>query len=250
MRRGMREGGRERYHMGPAAENRAMAHVARCLVDDLQPDEIALSREALHHLRDVLRLRAGEPLELVDGRGGLAHALLAGDLARVQRREPHAPPDGRPVTLAVAAPRLPRLEWLVEKACELGVAELVPLLTRHGERGVSASRLPRLQRIADEALLQCGRLHRMRVHAPAGLPDVLARPRPGQLWLASPPRSGAAPPPRVGERGVLACVGPEGGFRDDEQRLLLDAGATPVSVGRTILRVETAALALAALAAV
>jgi len=227
-----------------------MAHVARCLVDDLQPDEIALSREALHHLRDVLRLRAGEPLELVDGRGGLAHALLAGDRARVQRREPPEPAGARPVRLAVAVPRLPPLEWLVEKACELGVAELFPLLTRHGERGVSDSRLPRLQRLADEALLQCRRLHRLRVHAPAALPELLALPRAGSLWLAAPPAHGAGPPPRVGEGGVLACVGPEGGFSDDEQRLLLGAGALPVSVGRTILRVETAALALAVLAAV
>ena len=225
-----------------------MAHVPRCLVDELSPAIVPLPESARRHLLTVLRLRAGETLLLHDGRGGLARAeLLADGRARIVSREPPAPP-GPDVTLAVAVPRLPRLEWLVEKAAELEVARLLLLRTRHGERELGAARGPRLQRLADEALLQCGRRQRLAIAGPCTLDEALQQRGAAELWLASPPR--AAAPPQAGSRpaAVLACVGPEGGFAPDEEQLLLAAGARPVSLGRTVLRVETAALALAVLA--
>lgn len=228
-----------------------MPHVPRCLVDDLEHDRVALDAGARRHLERVLRLRAGDPLELVDGRGGLASARWQADgHARVTARASRSPPDDDALVLAVAPPRLPRLEWLVEKACELGVAELVLLRTQRAERLPGEGRLARLARLGDEALLQCRRLHRMPVRPPTTLRELLARPRRGALWMGVPPRDGApgVPPPRSGP--LLGLVGPEGGFSDAEDALLRDAGAVPVVLGRTVLRVETAALALAILAAV
>jgi len=143
-----------------------MAHVPRCLVDDLSPAIVPLPEASRRHLLTVLRLQTGGELLLHDGRGGLAHAeLLEGARARIVSREAPAPP-GPAVVLAVAVPRLPRLEWLVEKAAELEVARLVLLRTRHGERDLSPARGDRLQRLADEALLQCGRRHRLEIRGP------------------------------------------------------------------------------------
>lgn len=225
-----------------------MAHVPRCLVDDLSPALVALPDAASRHLRTVLRLHAGDALLLHDGRGGLARAELEPDgRARIVSRAPAAPPPP-PVTLAVAMPRLPRLEWLVEKATELEVARLLLLRTRHGERDVGEGRQARLKRLADEALLQCGRLHSLELSEPLELEAALARRGAAALWLAAPPEGQPAPPPDPPASGVMICVGPEGGFAPDELERLEAAGAQRASLGRTVLRVETAAVALAALA--
>jgi 16S rRNA (uracil1498-N3)-methyltransferase len=225
-----------------------MAHVPRCLVDDLAPCVQALPAEARRHLRTVLRLRPGDALLLHDGRGGLARAeLLDGDRVRITRRDPDLPP-APPLVLAVALPRLPRLEWLVEKAAELEVTRLVLLHARHAERDVGDGRLARLNRLADEALLQCGRRWRLVIEGPCQLPEVLAGRGALQPWLATPDPGAGCAPDDASPGGVLALIGPEGGFAPDELALLRDSGARPVRLGRTILRVETAALALAVLA--
>ena len=113
----------------------------RSLVDDLRPDEVVLDERARHHLERVLRLRVGEAVELVDGRGGLARARWApAGRARIEERLPPQPPPRDAVVLAVAPPRLPRLEWLVEKGLEAGgtfvavnnkVSQSVPHLHTH-----------------------------------------------------------------------------------------------------------------------
>ncbi|MGQ0554202.1 MAG: RsmE family RNA methyltransferase [Planctomycetota bacterium] len=224
----------------------------RCLVDELAGDSVRLPAAAQHHFERVLRLRRGEALELVDGRGALWHARWTGtaELEIVARQAPVPPPSPR-VELAVALPRLPRLEWLVEKLSELGLARLHLLITQHGERELGPQKLMRLQRIADEALAQCRRLHRLAIEAPAPLSTVLARRADAQLWLASPPHAGTvcarltvAQPAGA----VLLLVGPEGGFDAAEEALSLAAGAQRIVLGDTILRVETAGLALVALA--
>jgi len=225
-----------------------MAHVPRCLVADLEPAELALPAEARHHLRGVLRLRPGAPLLLHDGRGGLARAeLLDGDRARITQREPPLAP-ALPLALAVALPRLPRLEWLVEKAAELEVTRLVLLQARYAERDVGDGRLARLNRLADEALLQCGRRWRLSIEGPCSLRAALDGGGGLQPWLATPDPAAAPAPQDAPASGVQAFIGPEGGFAPDELQVLQAAGARPVRLGRTILRVETAALALAVLA--
>lgn len=229
-----------------------MARNHRCLVDDLGDEHVVLPDAASRHLRRVLRLRDGDSVELIDGAGGLACGVLTADgSVRILSREAPTLPDAAPVTLAVAMPRLPRLEWLVEKCCELGVASLRPLRTRHGERDLGERRIGRLQRIADEALLQCRRLHRMHVHAPADLAAVIGAEQGTALWLACPPdQDRPAPPPGRDGRPLLLLVGPEGGFTEEEIERATGAGATLVSLGGNVLRVETAAVALAVLAAV
>ncbi|MCB9897197.1 MAG: 16S rRNA (uracil(1498)-N(3))-methyltransferase [Planctomycetes bacterium] len=248
-----------------------MARPPRCLVPDVDAPSPQLDAPSRHHVERVLRLREGDVLELVDGRGGLAVATLQreGRLAIVSRatREPEP---RAPLWLAVAPPRPSRLDWLVEKAVELGVTRILLVQTRHAARGVDGKRLERLRRIADEALLQCRRLQRVELRGGLSLDDVLARD--ADVWLAdappeddAPERLDAAPPERdergdmgrrpearatrrAADRPLLLLVGPEGGFHADEIAAADARGARHVRCGRGVLRVETAALALAVLA--
>lgn len=232
----------------------------RCLLptlDDLRPGARAeLPRDQRHHLSRVLRLDRGAPVELVDGRGGLARARWEGDgrLAVTELCPRRARPERR-LWLAVAPPRPSRLDWLVEKAAELGVARLTLVSTRHAARDVGAARLERLARKAREALEQCRRLHALALDGPRPLTDLLSAAeagdaeRPRALWVAHPPDGAAldgAPPPVPDDGPLLAVVGPEGGLAADELEQLERAGARRVALGRGVLRVETAALALAA----
>lgn len=225
-----------------------MAHVPRCLVDDLARPVLELPEAARHHLLRVLRLRPGDEVLLHDGRGGLARATLEADgRARVSAREADLLP-APPVVLAVAPPRLPRLEWLVEKATELEVTRLVPLRTRYGTCEPGAARAARLRRLADEALLQCGRRWRLELAEPCELGAALAAHRGLPAWYGSPDAAPGSAPAADPGRGLLVCIGPEGGFAPEELQELRAAEARPVRLGRTTLRVETAAIALAVLA--
>ncbi len=235
-----------------------MARIPRCLVASL--DDPELDRDTRHHLARVLRLRPGAPIELVDGAGGLRAARWSGD-ARPAVDEgvaSRAPPPADPLWLVVGPPRPSRLDWLVEKAAELGVDRLLLLRCEHAARSVGDARLLRLQRKAHEALLQCRRLHALEVAGETDLDGVLAlaAAHDADLWVADAPPDGApardettgpgALPPRAPGRPLVAVVGPEGGLSDDERARLADAGARAVHLGAGVLRVETAALALAA----
>lgn len=238
--------GGERYHMGST-----MARTPRCLLPDIDAAQPEVDRAGVHHCERVLRLSPGDPVELVDGRGGLAIACWGrrGVLTDVVVQPRTAPPDNSFV-LAVAPPRPSRLDWLVEKAAELGVSRLALLTTRYTARDVSASRLARLRRKADEAMLQSRRLHRMEIDPPESFDALLSRWSSGPIWLASLERStasGLEPPGTPGP--LLGLIGPEGGWHDDERRLALNAGALSIGLGSGVLRVETAALALSVLAA-
>lgn len=265
-----------------------MARIPRCLVQSLDAPE--LDTATRHHLGKVLRLAPDAPLELVDGRGGLASARWAGKAPPVVQGETsRVPPPRDPVWLAVAPPRPSRLDWLVEKAAELGVDRLLLTRTEHAARSIGEARTLRLQRKAHEAMLQCRRLHGLQVVAERPLAKVLdeARDAGADLWAALAPAddgtphsedpnapappggsggsaggsmgesmgaSAAAPvdgdrhglPRRTPETPLLAVVGPEGGFSPDEIDQLTSRGAHAIHLGAGVLRVETAALALAA----
>jgi 16S rRNA (uracil1498-N3)-methyltransferase len=210
-----------------------------------------------HHLAHVMRARVGEVVVLFDGSGaefsarieqvGRAEIQLA-VLAReeVDRELPLA------ITLAVALPKGDRQRWLVEKATELGVAELWPLETEHsGPQSVGAS-LERLRRGVIEAAKQCGRNRLMTISPPVKMRDLLtSAPTAGPRWLAHP--GGTALSSVIAEtfakdlpEGITLAIGPEGGFAESEVDCARAAGWQVVGLGRRILRVETAALTLVA----
>jgi 16S rRNA (uracil1498-N3)-methyltransferase len=161
--------------------------------------------------------------------------------------------------LAVALPKGDRQKWLVEKAVELGVQRLIPLKTERSVAQPVAQALARLQRSVIEASKQCGRNRLMQIAQPQNWPDLVATTRDIPTRILAHPEGQA----RATERGhqpqaplaaalsdpVLLAVGPEGGFSAEEIALAVDAGWRVVDLGPRILRVETAAIVLAAMVA-
>ncbi len=156
------------------------------------------------------------------------------------RRE-HAPPA---LVLAIGAGERDRFAWVVEKAAELGVTEIVPLETEY-TRGVASrirtAQVERFRRRTLEAIKQCGATWAPRVREPVALDRFAAEPRTGIRLLAA--IDGRVPPAGVGKEAVTIAVGPEGGFAAEERWALESAGFTPVRFGEHVLRFETAALA-------
>ena len=193
-----------------------------------------------HHLRRVVRLRDGEPVGLTDGEGAwrLSRVRLHGSTLTLEPtselvvEEPRA----TTITIATAMPKGVRLEWLVQKVTELGADRLMLL---HAERSVvrwkpdrADQQRDRLQRIADEACRQSRRVWRLDIDGPHDARGVLP-----SFVVAEPDGR------RLAASDVSIAIGPEGGWTRDE----LDAAVDRVSIGPSILRTETAAVAAAAL---
>jgi 16S rRNA (uracil1498-N3)-methyltransferase len=225
----------------------------RCYCPDLpQEGLVSLSGDETHHLARVRRLGSGARVVLFDGRGTRCEAeVTAVDRGRVELRivgEPEvepAPPCA--LTLATAYPKGQRLDWLVEKATELGVERLQGLLTERSVVDPRATKLERLRRIVVEASKQCGRNRLMAIEEPMTWTDYLARESAPARFLADPGGLPVSASARVvaGQRAAVA-IGPEGGFTAAEAALASQAGWQSVRIGHTILRIETAALAASA----
>jgi 16S rRNA (uracil1498-N3)-methyltransferase len=210
-------------------------------------DVVELDAEEAHHLR-VRRLAGGEEVELRDGAGLVAHGRLRWEAKRALVEVTDAFERPRPprVTLAVGAGDKDRFGWLCEKAAELDVTDVQPVvttLTTGVATRVRAEQVERYRRRAREATKQCGAAWAPVVHDPVSLVQLPREPD-GLRWLADP--RGGLPPASLGAEPVTVVIGPEGGLTDQERRILLDAGYEPVRLGPHVLRFETAALAAAA----
>lgn len=214
-------------------------------------DVVPLPAAEVHHLR-VRRAGESVPVGIRDGEGLVGDGLLRGDGEAVEIIVERAERLPRPAALrlAVGAGDRDRFGWLVEKATELGVTELVPLETARTAGVASRVRGPHLERLrrrALEAVKQCGAAWAPHVHEPIGLAAFLARPPDGARWLAD--AGGDAPPPGFGAGALTVVVGPEGGLSDAELADVVAAGFRSVRFAQQVLRFETAGLAAAACAA-
>jgi len=212
---------------------------------------VALEQAQAHYLTHVLRLKAGQGVLLFNGRDGEWHASLA---AAGKRTVTLAVADQtRPQTAAAdlhylfAPLKSARLDYMVQKAVEMGVSRLQPVLTQHGQ--VSRINLERMRANAIEAAEQCGILSVPEIAEPAALSRLVAQWPPGR-WLvfcdedaeAADPLAALQAVPRPAPLAVL--IGPEGGFAPDERALLLKLPqVTRLSLGPRILRADTAAVA-------
>jgi 16S rRNA (uracil1498-N3)-methyltransferase len=215
----------------------------RLFVDAALAEAAAVTVDG-NYLASVLRLGPGDKVKLFDDRTGewLAEIVEAGKkrvtLRIVERlREREDVPD---LWLVFAPVKRGRIDWLVEKATELGVARLVPAITRRTI--VDKLNLDRLRAHAVEAAEQCERTALPRLDEPRKL-DALLKDWPAErvLWFAD--EAGGAPfAPAPGPAAIL--IGPEGGFTDEERAAIRALPqARPVSLGPRILRADTAALA-------
>lgn len=210
---------------------------------------IQLVEAERHHLQ-VRRARAGDAVRLLDGRGGIGDGTLVGAPSAgtvhvaTLRSEPAPPCRG----LAVAAGDRDRFEWLVEKAAETGITDVIPLETERtigvGTR-VRGQHVDRLQRRAYEAIKQSGAAWAPVVHLPHTLAELVSREPVGIRWLAD--QNGGIPQSVPAGDPAWTAIGPEGGFTEVERQVLRDEGWRPVRLGRHTLRFETAALAAAIL---
>jgi 16S rRNA (uracil1498-N3)-methyltransferase len=221
---------------------------------------VELPDDEAHHLVSVLRVRNGEKVEALDGKGAKCEAeveLAGKGRARIRAtssitRDPSL--SSLPITLEMAVLKGDAMEWTVEKAVELGVKTFVPVLSAHAvvqvDRKGPGFYRERWQKIADQALKQCGRLERMEVREPIELERLLAEKRPLRLWADETSRaqstsvsealSSVAPNDR--SQGVSILIGPEGGWSDVERAFLSRSGCVSTSLGPWVLRAETAAL--------
>ncbi len=209
------------------------------------------------HIGRVLRMRPGDGLTLCDGGGmfydGVITALEGGEVtAEISRAYPAPTEPKVKITLFQAIPKNPKLEFIVQKATEIGVARVVPVNTaRIVARLDKESKVERLRKIAAEAAKQSRRGILPEVCAP--VPFDKAVEMAGGLDLAFIPyEEERRLPVRDFLRGKTAgtlgiFIGPEGGFEESEAALARSAGITPVTLGPRILRTETAGLVAAAL---
>ena len=212
----------------------------------LLPDE-----EAQHCVR-VLRLKEGEEVEVVDGKGHLHLCRILNANAKNCAVEIVGTTDVKPhwgcrITVAIAPTKnMDRMEWMAEKVTEMGVDRIVPLLCRYSERKVLKTE--RLRKILVAAMKQSLKAYLPRVDSPMPLRELLELPCAGSRLIAHCEESGNRTP--LGEafgprEQVLILIGPEGDFSSDEIRSALDSGFRAVSLGRSRLRTETAGVVAA-----
>lgn len=220
----------------------------------IEHDRITLDADESHHLRQVLRLRPGATVWVFDGQGTEYVCRLEGfDRAQAQLTvlEQAQPAVESPLalTLAQGLSKGEKFDLIIQKATELGVRRIVPLITAHtassGVRSVSPSRLQRWRRIALEATKQCGRTRLTDITPPREWRQFLLElPKPALLFSE---RRGRSLSDQLlswenDEPAICLLVGPEGGWQDGEVEAAEVAGAVPVSLGPRILRTETAAI--------
>jgi 16S rRNA (uracil1498-N3)-methyltransferase len=213
---------------------------------------IKLGPAAAGHISRVLRLKPGDGLTLFDGRGGQYPATLLevrGTLMTVRTGAHEAIERESPlhITLAQGVSRGERMDWVIQKATELGVAQIIPVLT---ERGVvkldaprSAKKADHWRAIAVSACEQCGRNRIPEIHQPTKLRSWLDELRDGGERLLLDPSAAASLRAFPSPERVTLLIGPEGGLTNDEQALAHEKNFRAVRVGPRILRTETAAIA-------
>ncbi len=220
---------------------------------------VTLPEHAAHHARDVLRLRTGASVHVFDGAGREWEAVLdevsrrtvSAHLLHVASARPESPLH---LVLAVAVLKGDRMELVLQKATELGVVELWPVVTLRTDAAarpaLQGSRSERWERVASGAAEQCGRAVVPRIAPTTTLDGLLERPwsgarvvlleTPGHAALSSLAVDAASP--------LLLLVGPAGGFEPAEAGALLAAGFAAASLGPRVLRAETAAVVAATIA--
>ncbi len=219
---------------------------------------IGLPEQAGLHLTRVLRLEPGAPITLFDGTGGEYEGTLERDgkkfWARVGAHDPVERESPLAITLLQGVARGERMDLIVQKATELGVTRIIPVLAERSVVRVDASqrtrKLEHWQAVAAAACEQCGRNRVPPVSAPLSLGDAIAALSADSRRCllaadAGEPLSAAA---NRDTREVALLIGPEGGLGDNEQRFAAANGFRAYRIGPRILRTETAGLAaLAAL---
>ena len=247
----------------------------RWIADAVSGNRAFLFGEHAAHLTRVLRARIGQSFD-ISAHGLLrrgAIVSLAVDRVEFELGEEILQPSNPPVTLALSIFKYDRMEWAIEKCTELGVARIIPVMARRTDAHLIASapkRLERWQRIAREASEQSRRLTPPEFAGPLPVKDAAALQAPSRILLSEVETEVALADfvrgqlirqdvigqdisvrdlsaPDLSVRDTILAVGPEGGWAPEELSLFSESGWSSVSLGPTILRAETAAIAATAI---
>ncbi len=219
--------------------------------EQIQGDTLSIAGAEFSHLTHVMRKKPGDIIGVVDGSGN-SYVVKIREIVRRAAMcviQSHAVRPGEPVVrlhLGVGILKnSSRFDYLVEKATEIGVETITPLLT---QRTIPQhAKTDRWQKLALAAMKQSGRSVLPRVGELATLRDFLAVAPADSLRLMPHPEGKVGlPPGRPAVNQIVACIGPEGGFTEEEVGMAGEAGFRAVSLGPLRLRTETAALVVAA----
>jgi 16S rRNA (uracil1498-N3)-methyltransferase len=229
----------------------------RFIADEISGNAAALVGKHAEHLSRVLRAYLGQDFDISTGSSVRRGRITSMSDARVEFELAEEVSTGNlpEITLVLAVFKFDRMEWTIEKCTELGVTRIVPVIARRTDSHLAAAsvkRIERWQRIARQAAEQSRRTAPPEIDAPVKFAEALNIPAVLRIVLAESEEQtllrDVVKPNALGD-GIVLAVGPEGGWTDGELELFRQAGWISASLGRTILRAETAAMAAVAVAA-
>lgn len=228
----------------------------RWIADEVSGNRAILTGNHAEHLARVLRARVGQEFDIATGLAVRKSRITSIAESRVEfelGEEVPAATAAR-ITLALAVFKFDRMEWAIEKCTELGVAHIVPVIAQRTDVHLAAATLKRTERwrrIARQAAEQSRRAAPPEIAAPVELPEALGLPGDVRIVLAESEAKAVLRDVLEGlpqEAEIVLAVGPEGGWTIEELQSFQQAGWTSASLGRTVLRAETAAIAATAIA--
>src|SRR6185295_15863335 len=229
---------RRRFHAPPAAFN-------------VTDQTVTLAADEARHLRDVLRLKAGDEVYVFDGVGREFRCTVTRQAAELHIEtevEPAKPESQLQLNLGVALLKGEKFDLVVQKATELGVQRITPLVTRYADihlrdQSDAAKRVTRWQRIALEAAKQSGRAFVPEISLPVGFDSI----NPEGLCVMFSERGGESLEILPSSKTITALIGSEGGWSDEELESARARDFHVITLGGRILRAETAAITVTAL---
>lgn len=222
-------------------------NIQRFIIDgELKPGSLRVSDKSVaHQLKTVLRLRSGDRVVLANGQGVEAEATLVefengAALFAVGRVMQNSAEPERAVVLYCAILKRENFEWVVQKATEVGVREIVPMLTKRTVK--MGLNIERLKKIAQEAAEQSGRGVVPVMHEPVSLDDAFAHAKKNDANIFFDMDGEDISSVRLDGRRIGMFIGPEGGWDDTERKEARAAWCTFANLGKLVLRAETAAV--------
>jgi len=225
----------------------------RWIADEVSGNRAALTGDHADHLIRVLRARVGQEFDIANGTVVRRGRIVSIADARVEFElgEEVAAASPANVTLLLGIFKFDRMEWAIEKCTELGVARIVPVIARRTDAhlaAASAKRADRWRRLALQASEQSRRAAPPEIAAAVKLKETTGLPGALRIVLAESENQTPLRDALTSAEGeILLAVGPEGGWAEDEVQLFQTAGWMSASLGPTILRAETAAIAATAI---
>lgn len=218
------------------------------VLEKSNPPLFSLEGEDAHHLSKVLRLKIGEKVKAAttDGKLFLAEVASIGKTVTLTKLNPlEVPPPPFPIHLHLALLKAEKMEWVIQKAVELNIEAVSLVITQNSVRQeLSESKWNRMQKIAEEAQKQCGRLEKLKLFSPAQLGKAISTDGTHLACLEKGERKSLK---ELSQAGTLVppihiWIGPEGGWDKNEIDWMHQNAFIPVTLGPLILRAETAAV--------